>query len=95
LPELVRLYLSEEAERLARLGELVAARAGERLGDEAHGLGGNAASFGGKEVRRVSLELEQVARAEDWPGVDVQWTQLRAACERLRNEITRLNLTGT
>ncbi len=95
LPELVRLYLSDEAERLERLGQLVAERAGGRLGDEAHSLGGNAASFGGNQVRRVALELERAARAEDWPEVRARWTQLRAACERLRNEIARLNLTSS
>ena len=58
-----------------------------------HSFGGNAASFDGNQVRRVSLELERVAREEDWPGVAVEWAELLgAARERLRNEITRLNL---
>ena len=92
LPELIRLYLSDEAERLERLARLAAERRKDALGDEAHSLGGNAASFGGVQVRRAALELERVARAGDWPGVSVQLVSLREACERLRAEVARLNL---
>jgi CheY-like chemotaxis protein len=92
LPELVRLYLSDEGDRLERLRRLVAGRAGGQLGDEAHSFGGNAASFGGMQVRRVALELERVARAEDWPGVAATLAQLEQACERLRTEVAKRGL---
>ncbi len=92
LPELVRLYLNDEAERLPRLQQLAADRQGATLGDEAHSFGGNAASFGGMQVRRVALELERAARAGDWPAVGAQLPQLREACDRLRSEIAQLNL---
>ena len=95
LPELVRLYLSDEAERLKRLRRLVADRAGGQLGEEAHSLGGNAASFGGAQVRRVALELERVARAEDWAAVAGEWDRLQQAAARLRGEITRRKLNET
>jgi len=88
-PELVELYLSDEPERLANLTRLAAARAGKELADDAHNLAGNAASFGGVEVRRIALELERAACASDWPAVDAELTRLRLACGRLRAETTR------
>ena len=94
MPELIRLYLSDEAERLERLARMAAEGRNEALGDEAHSLGGNAASFGGMGVRRAALVLERVARAGDGAAVAVQLVQLREACERLRVEVVRLNLTG-
>ena len=94
LPELVRLYLSDEPARLARLAQLAAERHPDQLGNEAHSFGGNAASFGGRQVRHVALELEQAARAGDWPGVSVLLVRLREACGRLRTELVRLNLTA-
>jgi len=84
LPELVELYLSDEQERLARLVRLLAARKGEELADEVHSFGGNAASFGGGEVRRVALELERAARVSDWPEAKAGLARLRKACGRLR-----------
>jgi|GEM_PF-3419651 len=92
LPELVRLYLSDEAERLERLRRLVAERTGGPLGDEAHSFGGNAASFGGMQVRRVALELERAARAEDWPGAGATLAQLEQACAHLRTEVAKRGL---
>ena len=92
LPELVRLYLSDEAERLARIGGLVVERAGEKLGDEVHSLGGNAASFGGVQVRRLALEVERQARAGAWAAVAVEWERLQQASERLRIEVVQRRL---
>ena len=92
LPELVRLYLSDEAERLARIGGLIVERAGDGLGNEVHSLGGNAASFGGVQVRRWALEVERHARARDWAAVAVEWKRLQLACERLRNEVVQRRL---
>jgi HPt (histidine-containing phosphotransfer) domain-containing protein len=92
LPELVRLYLSDEPERLARIGGLVLERAGEGLGDEVHSLGGNAASFGGVQVRRLALEVERHARAGDWAAVAVEWERLQLASERLRIEVVQRRL---
>lgn len=94
LPELVRLYLSDEAERLARLQTLATERRGEQLGDEAHAFGGNAASFGGADVRRETLEVEEAARAGDWLEVSARLQLLFTACERLRTEIARRNLAA-
>lgn len=92
LPELIAMYLSDEAERLARLAQLERERKGGELGDAVHSFGGNAASFGGAGVRQVALETEQAARAGDWPAVAVLLERLRRACARLRGEIARLNL---
>ena len=94
LPELVRLYLSDEAERLERLAQLLADRRAEPLGDEVHGFGGNAASFGGLGVRRVALELERMARAGRWAEATREFGRLRDACQRLRAEVTRRRLDG-
>ena len=95
LAQMVKLYLSDESERLARLAHLVDSRQPDALAQEAHSLGGNAASFGAAEVRRIALELEDAALAGDWPGATRQLPELRQACARLKAEIGRLNLAGT
>ncbi|MCX6956101.1 MAG: response regulator [Verrucomicrobia bacterium] len=92
LGEIIEVYLSDEAERLEHLVVLAARRDGGLLGDEAHGFGGNAATFGGIEVRRVALDLERAARAGDWAAVEVQLAELRAAGGRLRSEVVRRTL---
>ncbi len=94
LPELVEMYLADERRTLERLGQLVSERRTELLADEAHSFGGGAASFGGTQVRRVALELERVARAGDWPAVNLRWSDLKGACERLRSEVARRKLLG-
>jgi CheY-like chemotaxis protein/HPt (histidine-containing phosphotransfer) domain-containing protein len=94
LPELVAMYLKEEGPTLARLRELVAARRGELLADEAHSFGGSAATFGGMRVRRSALELERVVRVGDWPAALQAWAELERACERLRQEVGRRKLTS-
>jgi HPt (histidine-containing phosphotransfer) domain-containing protein len=89
LRELVALYLNEETQRLDLLNTLADNRRGQQLADEAHSFGGNAASFGGSQVRRIALELEETARAGKWPEAHVQLNHLRAACARLRQEVKR------
>lgn len=92
LPELVHLYLQDEPARLQRLAGLAAERARGELADEVHGFGGNAASFGGIEVRRVALEVEEAARAENWTDVDARMHELEKACRRLRERVRDLGL---
>ncbi len=92
LPEIVRLYLSDEAERLGRLRTLVREKQTASLADEAHAFAGNAAVFGGLEVKRLALELERVARAEAWTEAAAALVRLEGACESLRGELARLNL---
>jgi len=89
LRELVALYLNEETQRLDLLNQLADNRRGQQLADEAHSFGGNAASFGGSQVRRIALGLEQTARDGKWPEAYVQLNHLRAACARLRQEVKR------
>ena len=92
LPEMVKLYLSDEAERLERLERLASERQPEELAQEAHSFGGNAASFGAIQIRRVALELESAARAQNWTAVAERMIELRQACARLKGEIAQLNL---
>ena len=92
LPELIELYVAEEPIRLGRLAELMAARNGAELAQEAHGFAGNAASFGGIEVRQVALELESAARDGNWPETGKRFTALREACVRLRVALRRAEL---
>ena len=94
LPELVRLYLGDEQERLEHLDEFAALCEGTRLGDAAHNFGGNAATFGGIEVRAAALEVETAARAGDWREVRLHLDRLREACGRLRSEIAARKLEG-
>ena len=91
LPELVEMHLGNEPERLLRIARLIEARAGEELADCVHAFGGNAATFGGVEVRNLALDLERAAREADWPQVAAGMTSLREACVRLRSELARMN----
>jgi PAS domain S-box-containing protein len=95
LPELVRLYLSDETVRLNKIEAFAAEKRGPTLAEEAHSFGGNAASFGAAQVQEAALELERVARNDDWPEVTKQLGRLRDACAILRAEIARLNLTAS
>ena len=92
LSQMVKLYLSDEAERLGRLQQLVDARQVEMLAHEAHSFGGNAASFGGAQVHRLALELETAALALDWSAAAGRLDELRLACARLKHEMERLSL---
>jgi CheY-like chemotaxis protein len=92
LPELVELYQSEEAERLERMERQIKDRDADALAADAHSFGGNAASFGAVEVRRVALELEDFVRDGAWPEAEARMAALRGACERLRAELQRLSL---
>jgi HPt (histidine-containing phosphotransfer) domain-containing protein len=94
LPELVRLYLSDETVRLRKIETLAAEKRASTLAEDAHSFGGNAASFGATQVQEAALELERVARHDDWPEVAKQLGRLRDACATLRSEIVRLNLTA-
>ena len=92
LPELVELYLSDESERLERLSLLVDAKNSQELAAAAHSFGGDAATLGGSEVRRVALDLECLARGEDWTAASRRRDELRTACARLRVALSRLKL---
>jgi PAS domain S-box-containing protein len=90
--QLIGMYLQDEEKQLTHMARLVALRQGEELGSAAHSFGGNAACFGGLEVRQVALELERRARAGAWSEADQQYQRLQQACTRLRTEITRRQL---
>ena len=92
LPEMVKLYLSDESERLEQLERLAGAHQAEELAQEAHSFGGNAASFGATQVQCVALEVEDAARAHDWAAVAGRVAALRQACSRLKHEIAHLSL---
>ena len=89
LPELVTLYLSKERSRLDSIRRLVAERS-EGAADEVHGFGGDAASFGGMEVRSLALELEADVRANDWTRANARLAELEHACARLRDAVVVL-----
>ena len=93
--ELIRLYRSDEAERLEQIGRLAADRQAGALVEAVHSFGGNAAAFGAIEVRRAALAVEGAASAGNWGAVAAQIERLRTACVRLRSEIARLNLAPT
>jgi HPt (histidine-containing phosphotransfer) domain-containing protein len=92
LPELVTLYLEEEPARLARIRDRVTARS-EAAAAEAHSLGGNAASFGGAEVRSVALDIEYCIRAGKWTDAEHRLVDLELACHRLREAVKGLGIT--
>ena len=95
LPQMVQLYLSDEAACLHKMDRLFEVKGAEELGQQAHSFGGNAASIGGIEVRHIALELEAAALALKWPAVKAHLNELRRACGRLNQGIDRLNLTKT
>jgi len=88
---IVNIYLDEEAGRLDRLEQLIQKRQDEELAQEAHSFGSNAVSFGGLQVRRVALELENSARAANWPAVADCMITLRTACTRLKHELSQID----
>jgi PAS domain S-box-containing protein len=94
LREVSTIYLGDETKQLEQLERLAAERNGVALGDTAHSLSGNAAVFGGMQVRRTALDLEAAARANDWTAVPARLAELRAACTRLREELARRNLAS-
>ncbi|MBI3886462.1 MAG: response regulator [Opitutae bacterium] len=94
LGEMIRAYLHDEADRLVRLARLAAEKNAGALADEAHAFGGNAAVFGGMQVRRLALELEADARAAAWTGVPARLEALRVASVELKNEIARRKLAA-
>jgi len=87
LPELVSIYVGEEAGRLAGIARYLEERQAIPLAEAAHALGGNAASFGGGAVRHVALGLEAAARAGDWALVETRHRELLRACLSLRAEL--------
>jgi PAS domain S-box-containing protein len=87
LPELIDLYVAEESPRLDRIASLLAEME-PRAADELHAFGGNAAALGGREVRRLALELETGVRAGHWADAYRRLSELRAASLRLRRAIT-------
>jgi PAS domain S-box-containing protein len=90
--QLIGLYLQEEDKQLARIRAHMAAGEDELLASAAHSLGGNAACFGGQQVREVALELERAVREGSWPEADRRYRELQRACERLRSEIASRKL---
>jgi CheY-like chemotaxis protein len=95
LPELVRLYVNDEAGRLGGLAQLAEERQAEALAQAAHRFGNGAAALGGMEVRRVALDLERAARVGAWSAVADQLGSLVLACARLRAELKRRGMSGS
>ncbi|MBI5688657.1 MAG: PAS domain S-box protein [Verrucomicrobia bacterium] len=94
LQELVVAYLKDEPARLARLAQLAAERDAGELAELVHAFGGEAAAFGGRQVRQLALEVESAAQTRDWEAVDFGMRALEKACGTLRREIDRLHLGG-
>jgi len=79
LPEVIGLFRRDEAQRLAALSGLVAARQGDDVAAAAHMLAGSCANLGAREVRLAAQALGTAARARAWPEVARQLAILRAA----------------
>jgi CheY-like chemotaxis protein len=92
--QLIAMYLEAEPRQIARMASLLEQRQTE-LGNLAHSFGGNAACFGGLEVRQVALKLEEVVRTEAWPEAAQQYARLQQACGRLKAELVRRQLSHT
>ena len=93
MQKIVNIYLAEEAGRLDRLEHLVAVQKTEELAQEAHSFGSSAVSFGGLQVRRIALELEDAARSANWPAVTDRMLALHHACTRLKHQLSQLDYT--
>lgn len=87
---LVQAYLSRLSERVSRIEEAVRSRDAAALADAAHTLKGSTANFSRGEVHRISGELEQKGKAEEWAGVDEGYAALERAVEDLRSTLDAL-----
>ena len=79
LPEVIALFRRDEAQRLAALSRLVAARQGDEAAGAAHMLAGSCANLGAREVRLAAQDLSVAARTRAWPEAARQLAILRAA----------------
>jgi len=79
LPEVIALFRRDEAQRLAALSGLVAARQGDEAAGAAHMLAGSCANLGAREVRLAAQDLSVAARTRAWPEAARQLAILRAA----------------
>lgn len=87
LVALVQAYLSRLSERVSRIEEAVRSRDAATLADAAHTLKGSTANFSRGEVHRISSELEEKGKAEEWGGVDEGYEALERAVEDLRSTL--------
>jgi CheY-like chemotaxis protein len=87
LEDLIAEYRRGDAAQVARLATLAGERQADALAEAAHGLAGNAATLGAREVRREALKLETLARAGQWADIDRQLAAVRAANARLHSAL--------
>ncbi len=93
LVELIDLFLQDAPERISAIGEAVAVRDWERIGERAHSLKGSCASLGAVQMSLLCARLEAMGRdmaprgeaAEAYAELERQYGQVRLALERERN----------
>ena len=78
---------------MAQLGSLLEMRQANERAQAVHSFGGNAAAFGAVQVQRASVQVENAARANDWPDIEFRVTKLWLTCSRLIAVIAHLKLT--
>jgi CheY-like chemotaxis protein/HPt (histidine-containing phosphotransfer) domain-containing protein len=76
--------LNEMPAELADLSEALSGKKMEVVKRRAHAIKGLAGIVGADAMRASALELEEAARADDWPGAAVLAARLEGEFERLR-----------
>jgi CheY-like chemotaxis protein len=84
LAEVIKLFRSDYPSSLRQIDRAFRRHDSEALRMAAHRLKGAVATVGAEAGRQAAAELEQKARAGDFPGAEL-------ACARLRAEIGKLN----
>ena len=93
LVELIDLFLQDAPERVSAIGEAVAVRDWERIGERAHSLKGSCASLGAVQMALLCARLEAMGRnmaprgeaAEVYAELERQYGLVRLALQRERN----------
>ncbi len=80
---IARQFLNEWSDELADLEQRAAAGDWSEFVMRVHRFGGGAALFGGMAVRRLSLELEKLAKQGETTAAQAGLPKLRSACEKL------------
>jgi signal transduction histidine kinase/DNA-binding response OmpR family regulator len=88
LEELVRFFVLDLENDVARLTEALEAGDLERLGHLAHQIKGSAGSYGFPDLTRLAARLERCARgALPDAHVEIELEELARACRRLRADV--------
>jgi HPt (histidine-containing phosphotransfer) domain-containing protein len=84
LRELRDLFAVEAPEQVARMLAAQRQADGKAMAQAAHRLKGTATTFGAREMQRICIELEALARSGALDGAEGKIQALSAECDRVK-----------